>query len=491
MNAGNMVSVDAKRRLQQSRSWWTSAPEVSADGFSGGYPGKDGIRRATFGMGHGLILMPADMAATAMLSAAGRLTPLSDHVAEGAREVLVAFFSQAFICSAAVLLAYLLLRRLGFPHAPSALGVLTLLLATTFLHYVQNCQETNLMLACALAGAHSIVLWLRSARPRDAALAGVAFGYAFLIRPTTLADTGGAMVFLFLALRWTPVRTGDALRRWLGFARSFLPVLAAFVFVERLYQHALFGAWLGTYWGSVSLLGFGAGRGIFAGNFWHGVGAALWFPDSSIFLFDPLLALSLALLAAFWKRIDPPVRALAIGALAALAVHICFHAKHFTPTGETGLGRPLHPDPGLPALPAGGASAVDRRERAAPARAGRRAGADCLERGAADRLRATDAGCGGKATPRLRVAVGHPATLCESVAGSGGPGGYFAAFPGPADGVAAHQPAPVPTRVALSGHCPMGARRLVSGAGCGVDAAGELAAPGAEPAECERQDASH
>ena len=53
VNAGNMVSVDPKRRLQQSRSWWTSAPEVTAHGFGGGYPGKDGIRRTTHGMGQG------------------------------------------------------------------------------------------------------------------------------------------------------------------------------------------------------------------------------------------------------------------------------------------------------------------------------------------------------------------------------------------------------------------------------------------------------
>jgi len=338
VNAGNMVSVDPKRRLQQSRSWWTSAPEVSADGFSGGYPGKDGMPRATYGMGHGLTLMPADMAAAAMLGAAGRLTPLSDHVAEGAREVLVAFLSQALIGSAAALFAYLLLRRIGFPHAPSALGVLSLLLATTFLHYVQNCQENNLMLACALAGANFIVLWLRNARPRDAALAGVAFGYAFLIRPTTLADTGGAMVFLFLSLRWTSARTGDAVRRWLGFARNFLPVLTAFVLVERLYQHARFGNWLGSYWGSLPLPGSITGRRMFAGNFWHGIGAALWFPDSSIFLFDPLLVLSLVMLSAFWKRIDVRVRAFAAGALAALAVYLCFYAKYFAPTGATAWG---------------------------------------------------------------------------------------------------------------------------------------------------------
>jgi hypothetical protein len=338
VNAGNMVSIDPKRRLQQSRSWWTSAPEVSAHGVGGGYPGRDGIPRTTFGMGHGLILMPADMAAAAMLGAAGRLTPLSDHVAEGAREVLAAFFSQAFIGSAAALFAYLLLRRMGFPHGPSALGVLSLLLATTFLHYLQNCQENNLMLACALAGAHFIALWLRNERPRDAALAGAAFGYAFLIRPTTLADTGGAMVFLFLSLRWTSDRTGDAVRRWLGFARSFLPVLAAFVFIERLYQYARFGNWLGTYWGSVPLPGSSTGGWMFGGNFRHGIGAALWSPDSSIFLFDPLLALSLAMLAAFWKKIDVRVRAFAAGAVAALAVHLCFHAKYITPTGETAWG---------------------------------------------------------------------------------------------------------------------------------------------------------
>ena len=338
VNAGNVVSIDAKRRLQQSRSWWTSAPEVSAYGSFGGSPGKDGIPRTPYGMGHGLILMPADMAAAVMLGAAGRLAPLSDHVAEGAREVLAAFFSQAFICSVAALFAYLFLRRMGFPHAPAALGVLSLLLATTFLHYVQNCQENNLMLACALAGAHFIALWLRNERPRDAALAGAAFGYALLIRPTTLADTGGAMVFLFLSLRWTSARTGDAVRRLLGFARSFLPVLAAFVFLERLYQHARFGDWLGTYHGGLPLPGFSAGRRMFGGNFWHGIGAALWFPDSSIFLFDPLLVLSLVMLAAFWKKIDVQVRAFAAGALATLAVYLCFYAKFTPPTGATAWG---------------------------------------------------------------------------------------------------------------------------------------------------------
>jgi hypothetical protein len=187
---------------------------------------------------------------------------------------------------------------------------------------MQNCRENNLMRACALAGAHFIALWLRNERPRDAAL----------------ADTGGAMVFLFLSPRWTSARTGDAVRRLLRFARSFLPVLAAFVFVERLYQYVRFGGWLGTYWGSIPLPGSSTGRWMFGGNFRHGIGAALWSPDSSIFLFDPLLVLSLVMLAAFWKKIDVRVRAFAAGALAALAVHLCFHAKHFTPTAETAWG---------------------------------------------------------------------------------------------------------------------------------------------------------
>ena len=132
-----------------------------------------------------------------------------------------------------------------------------------------------------------------------------------LIRPKTLADTGGAMVFLFLSPRWTSARTGDAVQRLLRFVRGFLPVLAAFVFVERLYQYVRFGGWLGTYWGSIPLPGSGAGRWMFGGNFWHGIGAAPWSPDSSILLLDPLLAPSLALPAAFWKRIDPRVRAFA------------------------------------------------------------------------------------------------------------------------------------------------------------------------------------
>lgn len=65
---------------------------------------------------------------------------------------MVAFLSQTFIVWAALVFAYLLRRALRFAHGAATLGTLSLLFATTFLHYTQICQENNLMLAMMLAG---------------------------------------------------------------------------------------------------------------------------------------------------------------------------------------------------------------------------------------------------------------------------------------------------------------------------------------------------
>jgi len=325
VNAGGLVSLDAKRRLQQSRSWWTAAPEVDSLFLRGGYPGKDGVMRTTYGMGQGLILLPADMAAAGLVAIA---RGLPQHVADGAREALVAFFSQALIGTCALVFAYLLLRRLEFPHRPAALGTLSLLLATTFLHYQQNCQENNLLLAWALIGTYYLATWRESGLARHAAAAGVAFGCSMLVRPTALADLGGALIFLML-LR------PRGLHR---FAAAFLPPWLLLVVIERSYQHARFGNWFGTYYGAVSLSGGAPAGLVYSTPFFTGVGKALWSHDHSIFLYDPLLVLTLILLVVYWRRIAPPVRAFAVGALATLVVYICFYARLSTPAGETSWG---------------------------------------------------------------------------------------------------------------------------------------------------------
>jgi len=330
VNPGNMGSIDPSRRLQQAHSWWTGEPEVSTEPHDQGFgaPDPQGRMRSTFGMGHGVVLLPADLIASGLLHLAGLVHPLDPHTVRLLRHVMVAFLSQTFICWAALVFAYLLLRALGFAHGAATLGTLSLLFATTFLHYTQICQENNLMLAMMLAGLFGFARWLDTGQGRYAALAGAAFGFSLLIRITTLSDAGGAFVFLALAWWWGP-------RRPLSSLGWFLPPFLAGVAIERCYQFIRFQQWSGNYYSPMGLQNLFPSRLPGSGS---GYGESLWMPQNSIFLYDPLLPLALILLIAFWAATSPRTRALALGALATLAVYIVFYAGYLTPTGEHSWG---------------------------------------------------------------------------------------------------------------------------------------------------------
>ncbi|HEY3440965.1 MAG TPA: hypothetical protein VGK29_09445 [Paludibaculum sp.] len=328
VNPGNMGSLDPSRRLQQAHSWWTGEPEVGPEPYNQGWgaPDPQGHRRVTFGMGHALILLPADLAVSGLIRIASLAYPLDPPTANLLRHVLVAFLSQTFIGWAALSFAYLLLRALAFAHGIATLGTLSLLFVTTFLHYLQICQENNLMLALSLAGLYGVTRWLDTGAGRFAALAGAAFGYSLLIRLTTLGDAGGAFLFLVLALWWGP-------RRPLASLAWFLPPFLAGCLAERSYQFLRFGVWTGTYYSYAGVQALFPPRS--PGS---GYGSSLWMPQNSIFLYDPLLPLLLTLLVVFWAATAPKVKALALGALATLAVYIVFHAGYLSPTGEHSWG---------------------------------------------------------------------------------------------------------------------------------------------------------
>ncbi len=178
----------------------------------------------------------------------------------------------------------------------------------------------------ALGGSYGVARWLDTGGPRYAALAGAAFGGSLLVRLTTLADAGGAFVFLALALWWGP-------RRPLGSLAWFAPPFLAGGLIERCYQYLRFEQWSGTYYSTLGVQHLFPKRppGL-------GYDSSLFTPHNSIFLYDPLLPLALFLLVAFWTITAPRVRALALGALATLAVYIVFHAGYLSPTGEHSWG---------------------------------------------------------------------------------------------------------------------------------------------------------
>jgi hypothetical protein len=72
--------------------------------------------------------------------------------------------------------------------------------------------------------------------------------------------------------------------------------------------------------------------------FHEGVLGALFKPEKSIFLFDPLLVLTLLLLALLWKRLDGEVRAYAVFSLLLLVGYISFYARYTYWAGDFAWG---------------------------------------------------------------------------------------------------------------------------------------------------------
>src|SRR5258708_33329147 len=65
---------------------------------------------------------------------------------------------------------------------------------------------------------------------------------------------------------------------------------------------------------------------------------ALFKPEKSIFLFDPLLILAILLLVPLWKRLSPEVRAYGVTSLLLLLGYISFYARYTYWAGDFAWG---------------------------------------------------------------------------------------------------------------------------------------------------------
>jgi hypothetical protein len=326
VNPGNLGSIDPRRRLQVTLSWVSAEPEVAPNDPYFGIVAADGMRRAFFGAGQSVVFLPFERAISAVLDMAG-VTP--GELAK-AREPLLAMAVSILLAPLAACLAFLLLRDYGFSARASGMGALSLLLATTTLHYVQNCQENLQLLVLAMAALLAAARWAQRPRFRTAVACGAAMGFSILTRLTSLLDTAAVLMFALLLLT---MRSGPRgiLKIIPGFALGF----GAFAATERLYQYHRFGNWLGNYYGIRSV---GRGEAVFSTDRWSGLWQSLILPDNSIVLFDPLLPLALLALWLFRRRLTSPVRAHAAASLALLAGYLYLYSAFSSPTGETSWG---------------------------------------------------------------------------------------------------------------------------------------------------------
>jgi hypothetical protein len=261
---------------------------------------------------------------------------------------VVSYITSILVNILTALIAFRLLRQLRFSVKESVAGVLALMFCTTHLHYTQNMMENNYIMLLTLTGFSFQYEWLRTDSRLALFIGSCALGLNLLTRLTTGLDlvAGGVFVLLVLCFeetRFEAARGRDLWRRLIAYCKVAAPVYIFFFVADRAYQFYRFGSFTNTY---VTYFAreYRQRDPSLPVNFpWStpfhvGVLGALFQPEKSIFLFDPLLVLAILLLAYLWKRLTPEVRAYGATSLLLLLAYICFYARYTYWSGDFAWG---------------------------------------------------------------------------------------------------------------------------------------------------------
>jgi hypothetical protein len=360
VQSGELGTSDTTHRLQTTHWLWTSQPQV----FPNEYPefglhGRGGRLYSWYGIGQSLLMLPADLLGTWI----ERRPVFSDYGDDPAvRSIVVSYLTNILVNVLNALIAFRLLTQLRFSMKESVAGVLALMFCTTHLHYTQNMMENNYIMLLTLTGFSYQFEWLRSNKGSRQALfiGSCALGLNLLTRLTTGLDLIASGVFLLLVLWFeAPGATGvspgspysalEAARgRWLwrrcvAYCKIAAPVYLFFLLIDRAYQLYRFGSFTNTYVTIFAREFRGRDPSLPANFPWGtpfhvGVWGALFTPEKSIFLFDPLLLLAIFLLARLWNRLTPEVRAFGVTSLLLLLAYICFYARYTFWSGDFAWG---------------------------------------------------------------------------------------------------------------------------------------------------------
>ena len=349
IQSGELGTADTLHRLQVTHSLWTGQPQV----FPYEYPefglhGRGGRIYAWFGIGQSLLMLPADLLA----SAAVHLPIWRDYVQSQAdptiRSILVSINMNIVVSVLTALVVFRLLLQFGFAQRHAAVGVLALQFATTHLHYAQNMQENNYILLLTLTGLLLQLRWLQTGNIRALRWGAVALGYDLLTRITTALDllmvTGFLLLYCWLAREALP----NLRKKAVEYARVVVPIYAGFFFLDRLYQFIRFGSWTNTYVTYFAReerqidptlpLKYPFSGHFLAGGLSSGMLGPLFAPEKSIFLFDLLLPLTIVTALVLWKRLDPLVRSFLFTSLLLILAYMLFYARYFAWAGDFAWG---------------------------------------------------------------------------------------------------------------------------------------------------------
>jgi hypothetical protein len=185
--------------------------------------------------------------------------------------------------------------------------------------------------------------WLRSGDRRSLFAGSCALGLNLLTRLTTGLDLIAVGVFLLLTLWLEKTPANELWQRLIAYAKVATPVYLFFLLVDRFYQFYRYGSFTNTYV-SVFAREYHRLDPTLPANFpWStplhvGVIGALFRPEKSVFLFDPLLILAIVLIAWLWKRLTPDLRAYSVTSLLLLLAYIFFYARYTFWSGDFAWG---------------------------------------------------------------------------------------------------------------------------------------------------------
>lgn len=353
IQSGELGTSDTTHRLQVAHSLWTGEPQVFASEYPDfGLHGRGGHLYAWYGIGQSLLMLPADLVG----SAASHLPIWREYVASQTdptiRNIIVSISTNILVNVLTALAAFRLLELFGFSVGECVAGVLSLLVATTHLHYAQNMQENNYVLLLTITGFALQYKWLRTGDRWALFRGSAALGLNLLTRLTTLLDLFAAAGFILLAVIFSRGEKERGEQAGLSavkeYLRGALPVYAVFLAIDRIYQYVRFGSWTNTY---VSIFGreqrqldptlpanFPFSRGWFEGGIHSGILGPFLMPEKTIFLFDPMFVLALLMTVLLWRRMTGTMRAFAVSTLAMLAAYITFYARYNWWAGDFAWG---------------------------------------------------------------------------------------------------------------------------------------------------------
>src|SRR5271165_3656511 len=341
IQSGELGTADTTVRLQTATWLWTGEPQIPPGMYPDfGIHGRGGQLYSWYGIGQSLLMLPADIVGTKL----EQLPVFASYgVDPGVRSIVVSYSTNILINVLTALVCFRFLRLLRFSTRQSVAGVMALLFCTTHLHYTQNMMENNYIMLLTLAGLTFQYEWLLTGNRRALFIGSAAFGLNLLTRLTTGLDLLAGCVFLLLVLWFDDVR-GRALReRFVNYAKIAAPVYAFFLLIDRWYQYYRFGSFFNTY---VSV--FAAEQRMLNPSlppdypwelpFHVGFLGALFKPEKSIFLFDPLLLLTILVSVLVWRCFRADIKAYVITAFLLLLAYICFYAKYTVWSGDFAWG---------------------------------------------------------------------------------------------------------------------------------------------------------